>query len=162
MPRCCCFIPSDLGRVIIRIVENAVESLHAKVRQRNSDYQPRLIVKTSPNGDLVDLIIHDNGQGMKQQHLGKIFQPFFTTKSKAGSHIGLGLAIAYDIVVDGHGGDLRVETIANEYTKMIISLPKKPIIDQEGPTGPKDSLELSHREAPTKVRPAASTGEGSS
>jgi signal transduction histidine kinase len=52
----------------------------------------------------------------------KIFEPFFTTKP-AGSGPGLGLSLSYDIIVQGHGGELSVESEEGEFTRFTILLP---------------------------------------
>ena len=63
----------------------------------------------------------DNGNGIPQKVLDKIFQPFFTTKP-TGQGTGLGLSLSYDIV-KAHGGKLDVRTNENEGTEFIVSLP---------------------------------------
>ena len=65
--------------------------------------------------------IRDNGNGIPQKNLDKIFQPFFTTKP-TGEGTGLGLSISYDII-KVHDGLLKVETKAGEFTEFKIYLP---------------------------------------
>jgi signal transduction histidine kinase len=65
--------------------------------------------------------VGDNGNGIPQKVLDKIFQPFFTTKP-TGQGTGLGLSLSYDIV-KAHGGELKVETKEGEGTEFIIHLP---------------------------------------
>ena len=65
--------------------------------------------------------VSDNGDGIPEEILDKIFQPFFTTKP-TGHGTGLGLSLAYDIV-KAHSGELKVETREGEYTEFIIILP---------------------------------------
>ena len=65
--------------------------------------------------------VTDNGNGIPQNIVDKIFQPFFTTKP-TGQGTGLGLSLSYDIV-KAHGGELKVETKENEGTTFIIQLP---------------------------------------
>ncbi|MES2850932.1 MAG: ATP-binding protein, partial [Bacteroidota bacterium] len=67
------------------------------------------------------ITVKDNGSGIPQKLLDKIFQPFFTTKP-TGQGTGLGLSLSYDIV-KAHGGELKVETKENEGTTFIIQLP---------------------------------------
>ena len=66
----------------------------------------------------------DNGNGIPQKVLDKIFQPFFTTKP-TGQGTGLGLSLSYDIV-KAHGGELKVETKEGEGSEFIIQLPVYP------------------------------------
>ena len=70
----------------------------------------------------MEICVKDNGNGIPQKILDKIFQPFFTTKP-TGQGTGLGLSLSYDIVTKGHGGDLKVETDENTGTTFIVSLP---------------------------------------
>ena len=79
----------------------------------------------SPLGDLgankVEISVRDNGIGIPQKVLDKIFQPFFTTKP-TGQGTGLGLSLSYDIV-KAHGGELKAETKEGEGSEFIIFLP---------------------------------------
>ena len=70
---------------------------------------------------MVEISVADNGSGIPQKIIDKIFQPFFTTKP-TGQGTGLGLSLAYDIV-KVHGGEIRVETKERQGTKFIIQLP---------------------------------------
>ena len=65
--------------------------------------------------------VKDNGNGIPQKIVDKIFQPFFTTKP-TGQGTGLGLSLSYDIV-KSHGGELKVETKEGVGSVFIISLP---------------------------------------
>jgi signal transduction histidine kinase len=66
--------------------------------------------------------VKDNGNGIPQNVLDKIFQPFFTTKP-SGQGTGLGLSMSFDIITKGHGGELRVATKEGEGSEFVISLP---------------------------------------
>jgi signal transduction histidine kinase len=75
-----------------------------------------------PSGGLgVEIRVADNGKGIPQKVLDKIFQPFFTTKP-TGQGTGLGLSLSYDII-KAHGGELLVETKDREGAEFIIHLP---------------------------------------
>ncbi len=78
-------------------------------------------VSTKKINNKVELIVSDNGNGIPQKVVDKIFQPFFTTKP-TGQGTGLGLSLSYDIV-KAHGGELKVETKENEGSEFIIKLP---------------------------------------
>ena len=65
--------------------------------------------------------VKDNGNGIPQKILDKIFQPFFTTKP-AGQGTGLGLSLSYDII-KAHGGEIKVETKEGEFTEFVIQIP---------------------------------------
>jgi signal transduction histidine kinase len=78
-------------------------------------------VSTKRINEGVVIKVKDNGKGIPQKVLDKIFQPFFTTKP-TGQGTGLGLSLSYDIV-KAHGGELKVETKEGEGTAFIIQLP---------------------------------------
>jgi len=78
--------------------------------------------QTKDLGGQVEIRIRDNGKA-RREVLDKIFNPFFTTKP-TGEGTGLGLSISYDIIVQEHQGEIRVETEAGIYTDFIITLPK--------------------------------------
>ncbi len=64
----------------------------------------------------------DNGPGIPVAIQEKVFEPFFTTKP-TGSGTGLGLSLSYDIVTQGHGGTLIVESTEGEGATFVITLP---------------------------------------
>jgi signal transduction histidine kinase len=70
--------------------------------------------------------VKDNGTGIPEKVLSKIYQPFFTTKP-TGQGTGLGLSLSYDIITKGHGGEMKVNSTEGEYAEFIISLPKSEI-----------------------------------
>ena len=78
-------------------------------------------MSTKKLGDKVEIKVRDNGPGIPQKILDKIFQPFFTTKP-TGQGTGLGLSLSYDIV-KAHGGEIKVNTKENEGTEFTITLP---------------------------------------
>ncbi len=83
------------------------------------------IVFTSDTGveqDGISITIRDNGMGISEKFMAKIFQPFFTTKP-SGEGIGLGLSLNHDIITKGHGGTITVESKENEFAEFIIQLP---------------------------------------
>jgi signal transduction histidine kinase len=82
---------------------------------------PTVWVSTKKKGNKALISIRDNGPGIPQKVLDKIFQPFFTTKP-TGQGTGLGLSLAYDIV-KAHGGELKVETKEREGAEFVIQLP---------------------------------------
>ena len=84
-------------------------------------YEPTVSINTKKIGDKIEIQVTDNGNGIPQSIVDKIFQPFFTTKP-TGQGTGLGLSLSYDIV-KAHAGEIKVETKENEGTIFIIKLP---------------------------------------
>ena len=78
-------------------------------------------VGTRRINDRVEIVLKDNGNGIPQNIVDKIFQPFFTTKP-TGQGTGLCLSLAYDII-KAHGGGIKVETKEGEGSEFIIQLP---------------------------------------
>jgi signal transduction histidine kinase len=113
-------IPQDIGRVILNLINNAFYAVNEKKKSGVENYEPTVIISTKKAGDKVEISVKDNGNGIPQKVLDKIFQPFFTTKP-TGQGTGLGLSLSYDIV-KAHGGELRVETNEGEGSTFIIQL----------------------------------------
>jgi signal transduction histidine kinase len=113
-------IPQDIGRVILNLITNAFYAVAEKKKRQPGNYEPTVSVSTKKVKDTVEIRVKDNGIGIPQQILDKIFQPFFTTKP-TGQGTGLGLSLAYDIV-KAHGGEIKVETKEGEGTQFIIIL----------------------------------------
>ena len=116
-------IPQDIGRVILNLITNAFYAVTEKKKQQPDGYEPIVSVSTKKMNDKVEIIVGDNGNGIPQEALDKIFQPFFTTKP-TGQGTGLGLSLSYDIV-KAHGGELKVETNEGEGSEFRIQLPAR-------------------------------------
>lgn len=123
-------IPQDIGRVILNLITNAFYAVTEKKKSflsanasvtANGSYEPTVTVSTKKMGHKVEIRVGDNGNGIPQKVLNKIFQPFFTTKP-TGQGTGLGLSLSYDIV-KAHGGELKLETKEGEGSEFVISLP---------------------------------------
>jgi two-component system NtrC family sensor kinase len=123
-------IPQDIGRVLLNLYNNAfyavTEKKNASTSSAEQQYEPTVSVSTkkiSSKSDSyrIEIRVKDNGTGIPQKVLGKIYQPFFTTKP-TGQGTGLGLSLSYDII-KAHGGEIKVETKEGEGAKFIILLP---------------------------------------
>ncbi len=114
-------IPQDIGRVILNLITNAFFAVDERKKQQEQGFEPAVFVSTKRLTDRIEIIVKDNGTGIPQKVLDKIFQPFFTTKP-TGKGTGLGLSLSYDIV-KAHGGELKVETQDGEGSEFIIVLP---------------------------------------
>jgi len=115
-------IPQEIGRVLLNLFTNAFYSVSEKYKHHPNDYEPTVTVSTKKLKDKIEMRVKDNGMGVPQKLIDKIFQPFFTTKP-AGQGTGLGLSLSYDIVTKTHGGELKVDTREGEGAEFIISLP---------------------------------------
>jgi two-component system, NtrC family, sensor kinase len=113
-------ILQDMGRVILNLITNAFYVVNEKNKQNISGYEPMVTVSTKKENNKIFISVKDNGNGIPEKIVDKIFQPFFTTKP-TGQGTGLGLSLAYDIV-KAHGGELKVETREGEGSEFIIQL----------------------------------------
>ena len=122
-------IPQDIGRALLNLFNNAFYAVNEK-KKNLSDikdltvserYHPIVSVQTKKINGAIEITVKDNGNGIPQIIIDKIFQPFFTTKP-TGQGTGLGLSLAYDII-KAHSGELKVETKEKEGTAFIIQLP---------------------------------------
>ncbi|MBS3913016.1 MAG: GAF domain-containing protein, partial [Bacteroidetes bacterium] len=113
-------IAQDIGRVILNLITNAFYTVDEKKRKQGDSYDPTVSVSTKKLNGKIEVSVSDNGNGIPQKVMDKIFQPFFTTKP-TGQGTGLGLSLSYDII-KAHGGELKVETVDGEGTQFTIIL----------------------------------------
>jgi two-component system, NtrC family, sensor kinase len=111
-------IPQEIGRVVLNLMNNAFYA----VKNNPEERKPRVSLVTEKSSTGVVIRISDNGSGISEKNLKKIFQPFFTTKP-TGEGTGLGLSLSYDIITKGHGGKMEVQSVEQEGTSFIITLP---------------------------------------
>ncbi|MCO4821075.1 MAG: hypothetical protein KC469_03340 [Flavobacteriaceae bacterium] len=115
-------IGQDISRVILNLITNAFYVVDEKKKTGIKDYDPTVSVSTKKIVKATEIRITDNGNGIPKNILSKIFEPFFTTKP-TGEGTGLGLSMSYEIITQGHGGELKVDTKIGEGTTFIIKLP---------------------------------------
>ena len=120
LPEIPCY-PGDLNQVWTNIIDNAIAAMR--------DTGGTLTIRTCREGDnLARIEICDTGPGIPEDVREHIFEPFFTTKP-FGEGTGLGLDLAFNIVVKKHRGDLRVESAPGD-TRFIVLLPlEPPVVD---------------------------------
>ena len=114
-------VPQDIGRVLLNLINNAFYAVSEKRKLGAASYEPRVTAGTKRANNYIEIRVEDNGKGIPQKIVDKIFQPFFTTKP-TGQGTGLGLSLAYDIV-KAHGGEIKVNANEREGSEMIIQLP---------------------------------------
>jgi len=118
-------IPQDIGRVLLNLFNNAFyavsEKQKAKSLTKAENYEPTVSVTTKRIDNKVEITVTDNGNGIPQNIVDKIFQPFFTTKP-TGEGTGLGLSLSYDII-KAHGGEIKVESKEGEGSEFVVVLP---------------------------------------
>ncbi len=108
----------QVNQVLLNLIVNAAQA----IKQNDQNEKGLITIETHDEGDYVCCFIRDNGCGMKEADMNRIFEPFFTTKP-VGQGTGLGLSLAYDIIVNKHGGMLEVTSEEGVGTCFKITLP---------------------------------------
>ena len=103
-----------LRQVFTNIIDNAIDAMDANAAERHLDIAIR-----SPQPGMATVTIRDNGCGIPEDKLGKIFNPFYTTK-QTGTGLGMGIAKK---VVESHRGNIEVKSRVAEGTEFSISIP---------------------------------------
>ena len=115
-------VPQDIGRALLNLFTNAFYAVNQKQKKGLAKYQPTVTLSTGMEPGYVVIEVRDNGDGIPENIKDKIMQPFFTTKP-TGEGTGLGLSLSYEIVVNGHGGTIDIDSKPGEFTEFIIKLP---------------------------------------
>lgn len=121
---------SQLNQVFMNLLTNACDAMQDQRSVEASDRHPSITVSTQVSDrQSVEISIADNGPGMTEETIQKIFNPFYTTKP-VGSGTGLGLSISYQIVVEKHSGQLRCVSQPGEGAKFIVEIPLRPVEEE--------------------------------
>ena len=115
-------VPQDIGRVLLNLFNNAFYAVQSRQKAGQIDYKPTVEVSTALKDKCVEITVWDNGIGIPDHLKEKIMQPFFTTKP-TGEGTGLGLSLSYDIIVNGHGGKIDIDSEEGSYSEFRISIP---------------------------------------
>jgi signal transduction histidine kinase len=112
--------PDMISKALLNILDNAVYAL-AKKAEKGQAFIPEMSLSATVADENYILKIRDNGIGIEEKNLGKIYDPFFTTKP-TGEAAGVGLYLSREII-QNHGGDISVASVQGEYTEFTIILP---------------------------------------
>ena len=115
-------VPQDIGRVLLNLFNNAFYAVTERSKAEGESFKAVVSVQTKKLNNAVEIKVSDNGNGIPQNIVDKIFQPFFTTKP-TGEGTGLGLSLAYDIITKEHNGTIKAESKESEGSTFIINLP---------------------------------------
>ncbi len=115
-------VPQDVGRLLLNLYNNAFYAVTERAKtEANAFYKPTVRIGTCKKDNNVQILVRDNGTGIPEKIMDKIFHPFFTTKP-TGVGTGLGLSLSYDII-KSHGGTISVDSKEGEFTEFTIQLP---------------------------------------
>jgi signal transduction histidine kinase len=116
-------VPEELGRVFLNLLDNAFSATRTHAPEAPEGWEPRVRVATRALASgAAEVRVEDNGPGIAPEIRDQIFQPFFTTKP-TGEGTGLGLSLSYEIVVNGHDGELLVEDSPGGGAAFVLRLP---------------------------------------
>ncbi len=113
--------PSQLNQVFMNLLSNAIDALNEIDRLDKIITISTGVVREN-GGKFLKVAIADNGPGIPDSIKDQLFNPFFTTK-QVGQGTGLGLAISYKIVVDGHGGTIKISQVPGGGTEFLVKIP---------------------------------------
>jgi two-component system, NtrC family, sensor kinase len=114
-------VPQDIGRVLLNLYNNAFYAVNERKKLEGDAFKPNVVINTKRLKGRIEIVVKDNGNGIPQKFVDKIFQPFFTTKP-TGQGTGLGLSMSYDII-KAHGGEIKVESKEGEGSVFTIEIP---------------------------------------
>lgn len=112
----------NMTRVLHNLLDNAFFFAYEKAEATDPKFIPKVSITTKKHSNAVEIRIRDNGMGILNANIDKIFLPFFSTKP-TGSGVGLGLMMSHDIIVQEHEGSLEIKSEHGEFTEAIITIP---------------------------------------
>ncbi|WNZ27372.1 response regulator [Leptolyngbya sp. NK1-12] len=123
LPPVLCY-PGQMNQVFMNLLANAIDALEeAALQGKWTNQTPQIRITTEAKADQrVAITIADNGIGISESILQRLFEPLFTTKP-VGKGTGLGLAIAHQIIVEKHNGTLSVNSQIGQGAEFVIELP---------------------------------------
>ena len=116
----------QLSKTIMSILGNSIHAVVRKAQKLQNGgqaYSPEIDMNVTRKDNTVNISIRDNGIGIEKTIIDKIFDPFFTTKTTSEAS-GVGLYLSREIV-QNHGGDILVDSVKDEYSEFVITLPVK-------------------------------------
>jgi signal transduction histidine kinase len=126
---------NKLIHVLINLIQNSIDALRSKTFPAGE--QPTIWIEGRVQPDKSLLIVRDNGTGIDDEHLDKIFDPFYTTKD-VGAGMGLGLAICYRIV-QNCDGRITVRTKPGQFCEFTLEFPEKGRVSDNQDSSPQHS-----------------------
>ena len=115
-------IRTEVGRVYWNLLINSFYAMQQRLIDEDDGYEPRLTITTGQRAGYVVVQIADNGGGIDEEVVDSVFEPFVTTKPP-GLGTGLGLSMAYEIIVQGHNGEVSFDNRPGDGVTFNVSLP---------------------------------------
>jgi len=115
---------TQLQECFFNFIDNAYDAINErKAEMKEEGYRGRIVFSTIPKGEYIEITVEDNGLGVKEENIRKVFTPFFTTKISARKGTGLGLYVINKIITDAHKGRIAFESEHGIGTRFILELP---------------------------------------
>jgi ammonium transporter len=114
--------PGEINQVFVNLLVNAVDAIAQKTERQGLTQPGRIVVRTRCDGDHALIEVEDNGCGMPQEVLCRVFDPFYTTKP-VGQGTGQGLSLSRSIIVQKHGGTISAESRTGAGSTFRVRLP---------------------------------------
>lgn len=115
-------LPGEFNQVILNLVVNAAQAIAQAQEKRGSSEKGKIVITTLTSGEWAEVKIQDTGCGIPAAIRNRIFEPFFTTK-EVGKGTGQGLALAHNVVVQGHSGKIWFESEEGVGTTFFLQIP---------------------------------------
>ena len=109
--------------MILNLLTNAAQAIITRL-DTAEPFDPQITIRSLTHDDVVQIVIEDNGIGIEEQAMERIFEPFYTTK-EVGEGTGLGLWLSWAIIVERHNGRIWVDTLPEGGIVFTIELPYK-------------------------------------
>ena len=113
---------TEIEQVLLNLLKNAAQAMH---KAESPPESPEITIRIKYSEMYIHIGIEDNGPGIPEKDIKRIFEPFYTTKSP-GEGTGLGLSVSYFIITKGHDGKMWVSSGSNRGAVFNIMLPVKP------------------------------------
>ncbi|MDI6606605.1 MAG: ATP-binding protein, partial [Candidatus Omnitrophota bacterium] len=114
----------QLQEVFFNLIDNAYDAMvERREILKEAGYRGKITITATPKDGKLEIVIEDNGMGIKESNTKKLFTPFFTTKTSVRKGTGLGLYVIQRIVTDTHKGQISFESHHKSGTRFVIYLP---------------------------------------
>jgi two-component system NtrC family sensor kinase len=114
----------QMQEVFFNFIDNAYDAIvERRDTLKESGYRGKIVISAKPKDSALEVIVQDNGMGIKNEDLKKIFTPFFTTKTSARKGTGLGLYVIRNIITETHKGKITFDSEYKVGTRFVLELP---------------------------------------
>jgi signal transduction histidine kinase len=114
----------QLQETLFNFIDNAYDAIvERRTLLKEDGYRGKVTISVQPKDAMLEITVEDNGLGIKEQNLKKLFTPFFTTKVSSRRGTGLGLYVIKRVIEEFHKGKIRVESEYKQGTTFIVELP---------------------------------------